>query len=173
MDYLKLTLSGPLMYFAKTNVTTFGDWSFTEEHPTRRAIIGMIGCAMGIPRGDDRLSALSGALTIKYETIKAGIVMTEFQTAHGWQKGFQRFKGPNDTQNGILKYIEYLMDARFDVYIGGADTTLKEIHMALSDPKYAPYFGKRICVPNEQIVGREPEMLTEADMKKKGGLACI
>lgn len=160
-DYLKLRFAGILMYFCKTVIFDEGTSSIyckTSECPTKKAVIGMIGACLGIPREDHRLDELYESLTIKYRIIQGGTIVTDFQRP-----------GPNDyqkygTNKKLKKFVEYLCDAKFDVFIGGDKDLLSEIYDAICSPVYSPYFGKKACIPYERLVGTDFVLLSEEDI---------
>ena len=170
MRYLKIRLAAPMMYFAKHNMTSMnGNWSDTESVPTKRAIVGLIGGAMGIPRNSPMLSEWFETLDVKYAVIRPGYVMQDFQTVRP-QAGqrFQTVEGKEKAASfGMIKYVWYVTDAEFWVYVGADESKLQEIYDALSCPVYAPYIGKRTCVPWGQLFEDEfrvyaPEEITES-----------
>lgn len=158
MYYLTLTLSAPLMYFAKDRISLSRDYD-TETHPTKSAVCGMIGCAMGLSRGDDRMETLK-ALTYKYRLVSGdATTVRDFQTSKPlWPE--QRFQTAGDPQKtkpgGIIKHVHYIADSTFEVYVGSDNVdTLKTIHDAFLCPKWAVYIGKRSLVPTKPIVPTE------------------
>ena len=160
---LKIRLAAPMMYFAKHDMTSMnGRWSETESVPTKRAIVGLIGGAMGIPRYNPMLSELLETLDVKYSVIRPGYIIQDFQTVRP-QSGqrFQTVDGrKKDKDFGLIKYVWYVTDAEFWVYVGADENTLREIYDALTCPVYAPYIGKRTCVPWGQLFEDEFQVYT-------------
>ena len=164
MKYLPLTFLGVLQYYASPNSSSIKGTFPTEDHPTKSAVVGMIASALGYERGAVASRELYDKLDVKYEIIKEGSIFTDFQTVkplksqdnymnkHHTNK-FTTVSGALITKQGELKYVNYLQDAEFKVYIGADEQTLEEIYNAIRNPVYALYFGKRCCVPNKPIVG--------------------
>lgn len=156
MNYLKIYLYGPFHYYYKKSnyvVATSKTYYKTEAHPTKKAVIGMIGAALGIERNDRRLEELYNDLDIKYHIVKKGHKFFDFQTARPFKEDdfFVTVDG-KPTRDGVTKHVEYLSDAAFDVYIGGDDALLDEIYRAFLNPVWLPYLGKRNCLNTEPIV---------------------
>ena len=166
MNYLKLTLSSVLQYFSDTDSITLKSTYNTSLYPTKRAIVGMIASALGYKRKDPRSKELFDSIEVKYSIVKEPIVLNEFQTIRPLkcQKNYMnkfnkrnKFKTvsgssrPED-KNQLIKNVQYLQDAEFEVFIGGSDELLKEIYEALRNPEYSLFIGKRSCVPNSPLV---------------------
>lgn len=175
MKFLKLHLSGVLQYYASQNSATIRGNYRTELYPTRDAIIGLVGSALGIPRNDNQLKQLQNELTIKYQDLsKFPSVLTDFQTIKplksqnrfmNRQKPVNKFitAGGGTNSENILKKVQYLQDAEFNVFIGGQEELLKNIYDAIKNPVYALYLGKRSCIPNKPLV-TEFKLIDEGDL---------
>lgn len=164
MNYIKLTLSGVLQYYADNNSIALRTTYNSSIAPTKSAVIGLIASALGLPRKSEQLTSLYNALTAKYKIISSGQLFEDFQTikplksqSHYMNKFYSRNQfntvggGVRDGQ--LIKNIQYLQDSEFEVYIGSNnDDLLRKIFEAIKNPEYALYFGKRSCVPNKPIV---------------------
>lgn len=175
MKYLKLNLSGVLQYFSSNTTSSIRSTYNTSLYPTARAINGLICSAFGYPRNDARIEQLFQQLIFKYSVISNPIVLNEFQIIKPLKSAksymntqyklgkFTNFMGA-DTESNIVKHIQYLQNAEFDVYVGSeSDELLQSIFDSLQNPIYALYIGKRNCVPNKPIV-TEFELLNEEDL---------
>lgn len=157
MNYLELTLDGVLQYYAATQlgvVANSGSTFKTEKNPTRSSMVGMIGCVLGYPRKDTRLQELRKSLSLKYVTTKKGSILRDLQVAKPMPgEQFSTIEGKLSKEGkGVLKYVEYLQDYAFKVYVGADDKTLKEIYDAFCNPVFSPCLGKRSCSPSKPIV---------------------
>ena len=163
MKFLKLKLSGILQYFAAEDFTTLRTTYMTSIVPTKRAIVGLISCAKGYARNSDDISKLSNSIIVKYKSNTIPILLEDFQTIKPLkcQKNYMNkfYKGNkfptvsgNTRETQLIKNIQYLQNADFDVYIGAADELLEDIYNAIRNPVYALYLGKRSCIPNKPIV---------------------
>lgn len=156
MKALKLTLSAPLQYYSKPSIATYGTMQTvypTETHPTRSAICGLLGCALGYQRGDMRLRNDS---QIKfYWRTECGnrTIITDFQTIrplHSKQR-FKTIDGKTKSE-ALIKYIQYIADTEFSVYIVASEEQLQAFHYALQHPKWACSLGRKCCVPTKPLV---------------------
>lgn len=164
MNYIKLTLSSILQYYADYNSIALRTTYNSSITPTKSAVIGLIASAMGLPRKSEQLTDLYNVLTTKYKIISSGQLFEDFQTIkplksqrYYMNKFYNRNQfstvGGGIRDGQLIKNIQYLQDSEFEVYIGCKDDDLlRKIFDAIKNPEYALYFGKRSCVPNKPIV---------------------
>ena len=168
MNYLKIYLEGPLQYFYKKSnyiIAVSSSTYKTETHPTKGAVIGIIGAALGIERGSDELTKLFSSLDIKYHTVKKGSVFTDYQTVRPLTDKDRFFKVDGGSSNDpIVKHVEYLQDASFEVYVGGDNEMLDKIYEAFLNPVYVPFLGKKSCFNAKPFV-KNKEIIKEEDLK--------
>lgn len=144
MRFLKMTLSGPLQSWGERAKWDSRD---TAKLPTKSGIIGLLGCCMGISRGDSRLSSLCSVLHMAVRVRKPGLVMTDFHTVQA--PNGQSFPAAGGGKRGetIITPRQYLQDAVFDVFLWGNEDVLDQCRDALLHPAWAPYLGRKSCVP--------------------------
>lgn len=178
MKYLKLRLSGVLQYYSSKQSTTLRQTYTTDFYPTKQAVIGLICSALGVERTDTETQRnLYNSLSMKYKSLNDNTtVLTDFQTVKPLKSQsaymnkmytrnkFNRVSGGYAADQNIIKNVQYLQDADFEVYVGGDEETLKTIYSAIQNPKYALYLGKRSCVPNKPIV-TSFKLFTEEDLE--------
>ncbi len=154
MRYMELELNGFMQHYpSKNHVVAVPSSCYfkTEKVPTRNAVLGMIGAALGVARKDkETLSKLDDSLDIRYKLQKKGVVEADLQTARPLHDG-DRFlsvqgKLKQEKENIVLKRVEYLYDYKFSVYVGGEEDILNEIRAAFECPVYPPVMGKRSCI---------------------------
>jgi len=110
----------------------------TAKHPTKNAVVGMLGAVLGIPRKDPRLDELFNEIDIWYRTLREGTIYKDFQTG---------------SQVDPIKNVEYLVGYDFEVYVGASDERLRQFYNAFRNPVWEPYFGKKCCsFPTAPIV---------------------
>ena len=130
-------------------------WSYRDSAsmPTKSGIIGLIGCAMGLERGDKRLQTLSDELCLAVRADRPGRDVVDFQTVQS--KEFLNAEGKNLAKKGsyhtIITYRTYLQDAFFTVAIAGERDCLHEIAEAFRHPKWPIYLGRKSCVPSRPV----------------------
>lgn len=132
----------------------------TMSEPTWSAVVGMIGAALGLPRGDNRLVQIASdfALAVKVEV--AGQREHDFNTIESPQdtkvKGlrartrFQELDFEGDALNTSIIQREYVQGAVYVVYIVQMTEipvySLEDILFALANPVYPLSAGRRSCV---------------------------
>lgn len=145
----------------------------TASAPTRRGIVGMIGCAMGIHMNEkEKLIELDHKITsvknvsseyrVKRMTDEQVISiswMDKFSDSDlkdlGVKRGFKTAAGGlKNTTNGLTKsqqiWKDYLSDTAGKypvVEIHGSEEFLSDVIRALAFPVYPYYFGRKCCIP--------------------------
>lgn len=131
----------------------------TTDMPTKSGIIGLIGCAMGIPRGDERLNQIAQALVMASRADRDGTVLSDFHTVQSKSGMFPNAAGvstnPKDT---IITPREYMQDACYTVFLTGNDEWLSACEYALRHPVWVPSLGRRSCPPSRPLL----PIMTEA-----------
>lgn len=149
MRLIRLVLQAPLQSWGERSRWDSRD---TAAMPTKSALIGLLGCCLGIPRGDPELLELNRQLHVAVRADRPGRVMTDFHTVQA-PKGQKilnsQGKGRGET---ILTPKQYLQDAQFTVFLWGDPGTMEECFLALRHPNWVPYLGRRNCVPSRPLV---------------------
>ncbi|WP_433917413.1 type I-E CRISPR-associated protein Cas5/CasD [Streptomyces canus] len=161
MSGMLLRLAGPLAAFGTSAAFHHRD---TIAHPTRSALIGMFAACAGRPRsqalsaftdlpGHPRYHDLGFALRID----RPGSLYTDFHTVGGGYPRDQQLRTSSGTRrredaSTLVSYRHYLADPVFTVAVTGPTTLLERIAHHLEHPRYAPYLGRRNCVPTEPLV---------------------
>ncbi|SFK99577.1 CRISPR system Cascade subunit CasD [Lachnospiraceae bacterium KH1T2] len=154
---IKIVLEGA---FQAWGVPSEYTWRGTSYYPTARGIVGLIGCCMGIPRGDDRLEQLLSVLKITYDineddngNRKSGSILTDFQVVRKEDGGkLNAANGGTGDSYGIILHKSYINDASFTVHIEGPDDLMKDVYDAMLDPVWVPYLGRKNCPPTEPLI---------------------
>ncbi|MGW0143820.1 type I-E CRISPR-associated protein Cas5/CasD [Streptomyces calvus] len=153
MSGLLLRLAGPLQSWGERSA--FTPVRDTAPFPTRSALIGMFAAAEGIGRGEaglDRYQDLR--LTVRVD--RPGVRLVDYHTAGG---GFPKNRtaatsGGSNKGAAVITRRHYLSDAVFVVAVTAADKTIDRLADALARPHWAPYLGRRSCVPDEPFLLR-------------------
>lgn len=153
-SYLALRLEGPLQ-----------SWGFDSQYnrrntglmPTKSAIAGMCCAALGLPRGCDKeqkFLSLFGtvrmfAIAIPRTGVKNELPVRRLQDYHT----VQNTRRANGTINNdcVLTHRQYLTDAAFGVILAGNPVFLGEIAIALADPKWGIWLGRKSCIPSAPV----------------------
>ena len=154
-SYLALRLEGPLQ-----------SWGFDSQYnrrntglmPTKSAIAGMCCAALGLPRGCDKeqeFLSLFGtvgmtAIAIPRTGVKNELLVRRLQDYHT----VQNTKRANGTINTdcVLTHRQYLIDAAFGIIIEGNPALLGKIAIALADPKWGIWLGRKSCIPSAPVL---------------------
>jgi len=166
-----LRLHGPLQAWGGPVV---GDDRPTQLFPTRSGVLGLVAACLGIPRADNpRLLGLADGARVHVRVDAPGTPLVDDQT-------IQDNPNASTTRQTIQSKRTYLCDASFvAVVIPGPHHTLHEIASACARPVFAPFLGRRACVPSLPVLlrarvdgedaldlfaglSREPESLVDA-----------
>lgn len=153
-DFLLLTLYAPLASWGDIAVgETRGSW----DRPSRSAILGLLGAALGLTREQqddhDRLDAGYG-VAVRLDA--AGVPLSDYHTAQTVGASIvnkarprtraQLLGRPPHERETILSRRAYRQDALATVAIwarAGARWSLSELADALRRPAYVPYAGRK------------------------------
>jgi CRISPR-associated protein Cas5/CasD subtype I-E len=110
---------------------------------------------MGIPRSENaRLLALADGARVHVRVDAAGTSLVDDQT-------IQDHPQASSTRKTIQSKRTYLCDASFvAVIVPGPGIPLDEISGALMQPVFAPFLGRRTCVPSTPLL-LDPEVTGE------------
>lgn len=149
---LILRLEGVLQAWGENSKWDYRD---SASMPTRSGIVGLLACALGYERGDERISELAGALNIAVRADRQGSRFVDFQTVQGEPLlsalGKPR-KEKGESGNTIISRREYLQDASFTVFIECGDELCSTLAGALEAPRWCLYLGRKNCVPSRPVL---------------------
>ncbi len=151
-DYLLLRLYGPLASWGEIAV---GESRHSAVHPSRSALLGLLGAALGIERDDDtgqqalakgyrfgiKLECLGSPLR-DYHTVQVGVPPRKFQFRS------RRQELAADKIDTILSAREYRCDSLAVVVVEAmpkAPADLPALANALRKPHFALYLGRKSC----------------------------
>lgn len=130
-------------------------WGYRDSAslPTKSGVIGLLGCALGIPREDTRLIDLHRRLKIAIRADRAGIPMVDFHTIRSQYllDAQGKLRGNIGEYSTLLSHRTYLQDAYFTIAITGDDELLHCLVEALNKPKWPIYLGRKSCVPSRPV----------------------
>jgi CRISPR system Cascade subunit CasD len=158
---LALLLDGPLQSWG--HASRF-DRRTTALHPTRSGVLGLIAAAMGIDKhAPDEAEQLRRLKPLRVTTLTLGrqdqrgksLPMRRLEDYHT-VTGIRRASGKVDEDATVQTYRHYLLDARFGVLIEGPVALLEEIAVALHDPKWGVWFGRKSCLPACPVLAAGP-----------------
>ncbi|MDW7657821.1 MAG: type I-E CRISPR-associated protein Cas5/CasD [Bacillota bacterium] len=108
---LLLRLEGPLQSWGER-----AHWDYRDSSlfPTKSGIIGMLSCALGYRRDDERLSRICDNTRIAIRADKPGLIMTDYHTVQGPNGVIINAEGKRRPGSGtIVTPRQYLQDASF------------------------------------------------------------
>ena len=154
MKIMLLRLEGALQSWGEHSRWDHRD---SADMPTKSGVIGLLGCALGFPRGDGRLRELAESLVMAVRTDRIGIITTDFHTV---QRRVGKFSNAEGKPRGdtIITPREYMQDACYTVFLTGNDEWLSACEYALRHPVWVPSLGRRSCPPSRPLL----PIMTEA-----------
>lgn len=176
-SYLILRLDAPFQSYSMGRTERYIK---TSLFPTKSAIIGLLGCALGYSRGDERLIILCDNLKMAVRIDSYPINLVDYQTIHGGNiyaqdsktgQWVRKEKSGHLTIESVLQNKEatasgdsakivkkeYLMDAIFTVVLEGEEKILKECVDALNNPIWFYSLGRSNCIPSIPLIGNKRE----------------
>lgn len=148
-DILLLCLDAPLQSWG---LRARWDVRDSADEPSKSAVIGMLGAALGYPVGDSRLEKLERLLRMGVRVEREGSKLVDFHTVSGVIRtaagGAQGSPGDPYT---IVSPRTYVQDAVFLVALEGPRSILEECAAALHEPRWPLYLGRKSCVPSRPV----------------------
>lgn len=164
---LLLRLEGPLQSWGGRSRWDMRD---TQPEPTKSGVIGLLGCALGLERGDLRLEELDRSLRFGVRVEAPGRVLEDYQTitdflptADGRYKhsgiavasSLDKLRNSSDEEpSTIISPRYYLEDAAFLVGLeaqANREIGLVELADAVQNPRWTLFLGRKACVPTRPI----------------------
>lgn len=154
MDYLVFRLYGPMASWGEIAI---GESRHSADYPSKSAITGLLGAALGIPREDDAIhSNLSGSYLQAVKVRRSGWLLRDYHTAQAPDSvGKFRYRtrrdeivAGRDRLGTVLSSREYRSDADAVVALrplNSARYSLADIASALMKPKFHLYLGRKSC----------------------------
>ncbi|MEE3504184.1 type I-E CRISPR-associated protein Cas5/CasD [Acidiphilium acidophilum] len=152
LPYLTATLYAP---FASFGGLAVGERRGSERHPTRSALIGLLGAALGTDRADEAAQhALAQGYGFATQTLASGRLLTDYHTAQmPGARGKRRFATRREELQAaelgtVLTSRDYRTDALFSLALWpreAAPFTLQAIANALKTPRYTLCLGRKSC----------------------------
>lgn len=157
---LVLRLVGPMQAYGAASVAVHRP---TEDAPTKSAVLGLLGAALGIDRADTAaLVALDQSFSLVVRVDARGTALTDYHTA----MDVPSMDGASVRKYATITRRTYLCDAAFTVLlVQSREETLAQWHRALRYPRYAPVLGRRACPPAVPLVERAPTVVQGADWR--------
>ncbi|WP_225547982.1 type I-E CRISPR-associated protein Cas5/CasD [Chromobacterium violaceum] len=152
-EYLVFRLYGPMASWGELAV---GEQRVSADHPSRSALLGLLGAALGLRRDDDAgQQALSRSYRFGVKLVAAGMPLRDYHTVQ-WPDIPKKFAYRTRRQevrdkeklNTILTSREYRSDSLSVVAVEAAPDAphgLSALADALRAPGFLPYLGRKSC----------------------------
>lgn len=152
-DYLIIRLYGPLASWGEIAV---GESRHSSVHPSRSALLGLLGAALGVRRDDDAgQAALWAGYRFGVKLLSAGTPLRDYQTVQAPPQSRKmnyltrrQELADRDQLGTLLSAREYRCDSLALVAIEAlpaAPQGLPALSDALKQPRFPPYLGRRSC----------------------------
>lgn len=154
MDYLVFHLYGPMASWGEIAV---GEARHTANYPSKSAITGLLGAALGIKREDDDTHlALVKGYQQAIKLLSAGQLLKDYHTAQApdsvgkfqYRTRRDEIVLGKDRLGTVLSSREYRTDGSALVAIQAledAPFSLQQLQKALQKPKFHLYLGRKSC----------------------------
>jgi len=176
MDYLVMRLYAPLSSWGTLAV---GEDRPTVNYPTRSAILGLLGAALGIRRSEtQKLKDLADSIGMASKTYSEGTVLRDYHTIQTptASKGVRFFTRRQELQSPkvetILSSRDYREDGLWVVAVWIKPITelnnfeykfdLAQLQQALKYPKFTLYIGRKSCPLSLPL---SPQVITTDNLK--------
>lgn len=173
-EWLIVTLAAPFASFGEEagNVRRG-----TADRPTRSALLGLAGAALGIDRADaEGQRALAASFRVATRTLCAGTLVTDFHTYQSLPsaKGHphtraEALSSPLDLATSIT-HREYRTDVRYQATyraISGGQYSLQDLKIGFEKPAYTLYLGRKSCPLSHPLAPEIIEAQTIVDAFKR------
>ena len=158
MQFLVFQLQAALAAWGDVAV---GEYRGSRDHPGESALIGLLGAALGVRREDEAVhAALRNGYRFAVGVVAAGQLLRDYHTAQ--VPGRTALKGrphhtrrdelnlPKHELNTILSTRDYRQNAACAVAVQAlpaAPHTLADLALALREPRFVLYLGRKSCPP--------------------------
>ncbi|MFB6504234.1 type I-E CRISPR-associated protein Cas5/CasD [Streptomyces sp. NPDC002466] len=136
----------------------------TYRLPTRSALTGLIACCLGRERDADNTDLAQLSYTLRVD--RPGIILSDFHTVGANQDSlFGLTTADGGTRDApVISTRYYLSDAAFTLAVTGPTPVLDITAEALTNPVWAPYLGRRSCLPDTPLLlARSTHALDDLD----------
>ena len=171
-DYLVFQLYGPMASWGQPAV---GGDRATHMSPTRSAILGLLGAALGIKREEeDRLQALHQSVQVATKQLTPTSLLRDYHTSQVPARNSkyvyrtrqnELLDEPKDKLNTILSTRDYRCDGLWVVALSLTETatvTLDALQSALIRPVFTLYLGRKSCPVSAPL---RPLLVVNSELK--------
>ncbi|MCL2659021.1 MAG: type I-E CRISPR-associated protein Cas5/CasD [Acidobacteriaceae bacterium] len=153
--YLLFRLYGPMASWGEIAV---GEARHSATYPSRSALVGLLGAALGVCREDDKAQhALTNGYRFAVKVLSTGVPLRDYHTVQspaGVKSAAYRTRAQELTDRqslgALLSMREYRCNSLTLVAVealAGARWTLEELRTRLICPVFPLYLGRKSCPP--------------------------
>lgn len=160
-DYLVFRLYGAMASWGQPAV---GGDRATGAKPTRSALLGLLGAALGIQRDDaERLTALQRSVSVAIKQYTPGSLLRDYHTAQvpGTKKNRVHLTRKRELAEAglhtVLSSRDYRCDGLWVVALTATENAtyaLADLHNALASPVYVLSLGRKSCPLGAPLAAR-------------------
>lgn len=163
-EFLLFQLYGPLASWGKVAV---GEVRPSALRPSRSALLGLLGAALGLRREDDDAHRTLGEeLRFGVHVVSSGLPLTDYHTIQARPRKKKlleatrpdQLRGRRDELDTIVSTREYRCDACYRVVTWNVaddpDYPLARLDQALARPRFVLYLGRKSCPPGAPLSPR-------------------
>jgi len=176
MEHLIFQLYGPMAAWGEIAV---GERRASSVQPSKSAIIGLLGAALGIRRNEDeRHRQLANTYGMGVRVDARGELLRDYHTAQtppgsAGRKFYSRRDELSVLQlNTILSQRDYRVDARYTISLWvrteNPPYSLHELEDALRSPRFVLYLGRKSCPP---ALPFQPQVISADTLQEAFSLA--
>ncbi|MBU4612119.1 type I-E CRISPR-associated protein Cas5/CasD [Achromobacter sp. GG226] len=151
--YLLMRIYGPLASWGEVAV---GEMRHSSVQPSRSALLGLLGAALGLERDDDDAQrALAAGYRFGIKLVATGSPLRDYHTVQVGEPGRKQvFRSRRQSLvegkvSTLLSTREYRCDSvavvAVEVAHDDAPYSLEQLAGALRTPHYTPYLGRKSC----------------------------
>lgn len=148
MNTVLIRLEGPLQSWGTRS--RWGERD-TALEPTKSGVVGLLACCLGWGWSREaEIHQLSQSLRFGVRVDRPGRVLTDFQTVVGGVRSAEgkiKITASTRTPETVASHRAYLSDASFLAALQGDAEVIERLDLALQDPVWPPFLGRRSCPP--------------------------
>jgi CRISPR system Cascade subunit CasD len=148
VNTLFIRLEGPLQSWGTRS--RWGERD-TALEPTKSGVIGLLACCLGWGWSNEAdVRQLSQTLRFGVRVDRPGRILTDFHTVVGGVRSAEgkiKITASTRTPETVSSHRAYLSDASFLAALRGDAELIDRLELALQDPVWPPFLGRRSCPP--------------------------
>lgn len=141
MSKLKIELSG---LFSGYSTRVRGRYRLSDYQPSISHVKGILAACLGYRR-DEPWTTLDGVAIAIQSRMGQSVIIRDYQTVQN------AVTNDGSSERNAVTQREYHVDASTIVTLTADDKTIEQLRYAVRYPVYAPYLGRKCCVPSTPL----------------------